>query len=219
MTQPLAAQISQVNGLPSSVRIGVIASLDPLVVSVQGALFSSASVGVVQPGIPAVGSPAVLLGQAGLSGGDPTSWLLLGSVGQATAPSAVVSFSAVSGVSTTSTTFVSTSTIVEVSFVAPGSGAVIVMWRGYVFASGGSPAVLAPETRLGEDFVTGIVFEAATDGVSISASSGIADRRGSSHHVTGLTAGLTYTVRLMQRSASGASTANFGDREIIVLPV
>jgi hypothetical protein len=86
MAQALVGQIAQAAGLPASVRVGTVVQTDPLVVSVQGATYAAQAVGVVEPGIPAAGEPIALLGQAGLSGGDPATWLALGSVRPSTAP-------------------------------------------------------------------------------------------------------------------------------------
>lgn len=76
----LSGQIAQAAGLPSSVRIGTVVQADPLIVSVQGVLYSQEAVGVLETGIPAVGEAVALLGQSGLVGGDPASWIVLGRI-------------------------------------------------------------------------------------------------------------------------------------------
>jgi hypothetical protein len=80
MAQSLTGQIAQAAGLPASVRIGTVVQANPLIVSVQGVLYSQEAVGVVEPGVPLVGDAVALLGQSALSGGDPTSWLVLGRI-------------------------------------------------------------------------------------------------------------------------------------------
>lgn len=82
----LAGEIAQAGGLPASVRIGKVVQADPLVVSVQGVLYSQDAVGVLETGIPAVGDAVALLGQSGLVGGDPASWIVLGRIRPSTQP-------------------------------------------------------------------------------------------------------------------------------------
>lgn len=70
-----ADQVAKDRGQPSNVRIGVVSSASPLLVNVQGTLFSD--VGVIGGYIPAVGDTVALLGQSAVSA-DGSSWLLLG---------------------------------------------------------------------------------------------------------------------------------------------
>lgn len=78
MTSPLPAQIRANPGSPASVRIGVVVSLSPLVVDVQGALFTN--LGRLTSYTPAVGHVVVVLGQSSSSSVDPTSWVVIGNV-------------------------------------------------------------------------------------------------------------------------------------------
>lgn len=70
-----ADQISKDRGQPATVRIGTVVSLLPLVVSVQGTLFTDVgSVGQL-----AVGDVVALLGQSAVSA-DGSSWMALGQI-------------------------------------------------------------------------------------------------------------------------------------------
>jgi len=74
----LAEAVQNAVGQPSSVRIGMVDSIAPLVVSAQGVPFEN--VGVIDGYAPLVGDPVALLGQCSEAGSDPASWLLLGKV-------------------------------------------------------------------------------------------------------------------------------------------
>lgn len=74
----LAQQIAAAPGQPSSVRIGVVSSTDPLTIEAQGTVFTD--VGVVRGYTPTTGDVVALLGQSSASGSDPASWLCLGAV-------------------------------------------------------------------------------------------------------------------------------------------
>lgn len=74
----IADQTRAAVGAPSSVRIGLVESLAPLVISVQGVPFQT--VGTLSSYTPVVGDTVALLGQSPTSGSDPTSWLALGAV-------------------------------------------------------------------------------------------------------------------------------------------
>ena len=86
MSTSLSGQIAQAAGLPASVRIGTVVQADPLIVSVQGVLFSQDAVGGLETGIPAVGDAVALLGQSALVGGDPASWIVLGRIRPSSEP-------------------------------------------------------------------------------------------------------------------------------------
>lgn len=95
----LTQQIASAPGQPSSVRIGTIASVNPTIVSIQGALFTD--IGTVAAYYPQVGDVVAVLGQSNASGSDPTSWLVLGGLG---APTAQAGSEAISFVTLTSFT-------------------------------------------------------------------------------------------------------------------
>lgn len=71
----LAQQIAAAPGQPATVRIGRIASVNPVTVSVQGVAFDD--VGYVQGHTYALGDTVALIGQSNASGSDPASWLAL----------------------------------------------------------------------------------------------------------------------------------------------
>lgn len=79
MTSSLVGAVQRNPGQPSSVRIGTVTGVNPLRVSVQGAVFND--VGTIGNLIPVVGMAVVLLGQSNNSGTDPTSWLVVGPAG------------------------------------------------------------------------------------------------------------------------------------------
>lgn len=79
----LAEAVQGAVGQPSSVRIGVVDSLDPPVVSVQGVPFHG--VGFLRDYNPQVGDSVALLGQSSVVGSDQASWLVLGAVTGTTA--------------------------------------------------------------------------------------------------------------------------------------
>lgn len=76
MVATVPEQTKAAIGAPSSVRVGKVDSLAPLVVSVQGVPFQT--VGTLQSYAPQVGDSVALLGQSPTSGSDPTTWLALG---------------------------------------------------------------------------------------------------------------------------------------------
>lgn len=78
MAGSLVQQITAAPGQPSSVRIGLITSVSPITVTVQGAVFTN--VGFLRNYALAVGDNVALLGQSSQAGSDPTSWLCLGAV-------------------------------------------------------------------------------------------------------------------------------------------
>lgn len=214
MAANLVGQIAQAAGLPSSVRIGTVVSGSPLSVSVQGATFADDAVGIVQPGVPAVGQPVVLLGQAGLSGGDPASWLVLGGVSSPATTAVTVEDTEAALASTASLTYVATAVVVSTPFVAPASGLVLIHFRGGILTSGVGECFASPEVTDPD----GAVFLAADDGRAISTPFGSTIRMGASITCPGLTPGLTYTVTLMQRTTNGGSPALSVDRQVIVEP-
>jgi hypothetical protein len=78
MTQPLPRVIQANPGQPASVRVGRITSVNPFVLTVQGAEFNSDAVGVLGSYIPVLDDVVSVLGQSSASGSDPSSWLILG---------------------------------------------------------------------------------------------------------------------------------------------
>lgn len=80
MTQPLAQAVRAIPGQPSSIRVGTVASIAPLTISIQGVVFTD--VGVLTNVPLQVGNPVVVIGQSPISGSDPASWLALGTPSQ-----------------------------------------------------------------------------------------------------------------------------------------
>lgn len=74
----LAEAIQGAVGQPSSVRIGIVESIRPPVVTAQGVPFED--VGFIGSYLPVVGDTVALLGQCSDTGSDPASWLVIGSV-------------------------------------------------------------------------------------------------------------------------------------------
>jgi len=70
--------IQKDRGQPASVRVGIVTSVNPLVVSVQGTEFTD--VGALNGVTPTPGATVALLGQSSVSA-DGSSWLLLGEIG------------------------------------------------------------------------------------------------------------------------------------------
>jgi hypothetical protein len=75
----LTQQIAAAPGQPATVRIGKIASVNPVTVTVQGAVFTN--VGFAQGYTFSVGDTVALIGQSNASGSDPASWLVLSAEG------------------------------------------------------------------------------------------------------------------------------------------
>lgn len=108
----LAEAVLGAVGQPASVRIGVVESVSPLVISAQGVPFED--VGLAAAYRPEIGDVAALLGQCSETGSDPASWLAIGAsssqYAQLQAGSVGVSFA------------VQTSFTTAVSFATPFSG-------------------------------------------------------------------------------------------------
>jgi len=64
-------------GQPASIRIGVVTSVSPLRVDVQGTLYRE--LGYIAP-LPSVGDVVALVGQSTSVTSSPSSWLVLGVV-------------------------------------------------------------------------------------------------------------------------------------------
>lgn len=74
----LAEAVQNAVGQPASVRMGVVESLDPVVITVQGTTFDD--LGFLDGYTPVEGDTVALLGQSSEAGSDPASWLVLGKV-------------------------------------------------------------------------------------------------------------------------------------------
>lgn len=78
MTQPFVKSIVTSSGLPATVRVGTIESVNPLVLTVQSTQFSNDAVGVLGSYSPVAGDSVPVLGQSAQPGSDPSTWLILG---------------------------------------------------------------------------------------------------------------------------------------------
>jgi hypothetical protein len=113
----------------------------------------------------------------------------------------------------TSTTFTATRTgaggEAGMSFVAPGTGAVVVFWHcGVSDSTAGTFTLVSIEVRTGGTVGSGTVVLAASDNITIQGNATSESSQGTWYPVTGLTAGSTYNVRLMYRVGSGTGTFN-----------
>lgn len=107
----LAEAVQNAVGQPSTVRIGIVESLNPTVISAQGVPFED--VGFIDGYVPVLGDTVPLLGQCSDAGSDPASWLALGRVQSASTP---VQFQA--GIVNVTVTAAASATLV-VSFPVP----------------------------------------------------------------------------------------------------
>lgn len=76
----LGGAVRAMVGQPSSVRVGLVEQINPVVITAQGVPFED--VGIPANVVLQVGNPVVLLGQSSQEGSDPASWLALGSTSQ-----------------------------------------------------------------------------------------------------------------------------------------
>lgn len=122
---------------------------------------------------------------------------------------------------TTSTSYTSTlspATICGLSFIAPPSGKVLILWAASCNnSSAGNIATCSPAVRTGSIVGSGSLFLAADDSRAVYNSTTIFIRPGAQTNVTGLTAGSIYNVALEHRAFS-AGTATFAFREVTVVP-
>ena len=218
----LADQISKDRGQPATVRIGVVESLLPLVVSVQGTSFQD--VGVLGWYVPAIGDVVALLGQSAVSA-DGSSWLVLGEV--APSASAAIGLATVaSGVDTTSVTTASAvyvpltgSLNPSLVFAGPLTGRILVHWRSDIFAGAGNAARVSFRIGLGSVVGAGTVVQAASDAVSLQSFLDVsAPGFGSTALVSGLIPGTIYNIEMQHRRPSGAGITSYGNRQITVQP-
>jgi hypothetical protein len=208
----LAEAMQGAVGQPSSVRIGVVDSVNPLVVSAQGVPFNDVGYIGEQP---LAGDSIAMLGQSSEAGSDPASWLALGAVRAADAPVAISRFNFQAALaSTTSLAYVATAVVCETPFIAPRTGRVLVSWRGGILTSGAGVCFVAPQIANPD----GSLFLGATDAGSINTPFGSTLSFGASTLISNLVPGSTYTATLMQRTSNAASAALAVNREIAIVP-
>ena len=217
-----ADEVSKNRGQPATVRIGVVASVAPLVVTVQATPLTNA--GVLDGYIPVVGHTVALLGQSAVSA-DGSSWLVLGRV--VTAASGVLSAVTVaSGVDTTNVITTSAPFVpltglfnVGIAFVAPTSGRVLINLRAVMLMDVGTVGKASFRVGTGATIGAGTVIQAAGDATGISSFANTSSPEfGSQFLVSGLVAGDTYNVQMEHRRVSGAGNTIFGNRQVTVIP-
>lgn len=116
------------------------------------------------------------------------------------------------GITTTGGTYVDCGT----AFVVPWSGQVTLSWAAGTASSGAFDVFVSPVVRTGGTVGSGSAVAAADDNTSVRGSGTGATRTGADHLLSGLTAGLTYNVRLEHRV--GAGTGTISSRSVIVTP-
>lgn len=122
------------------------------------------------------------------------------------------------------TAFTLGATTVGLTFAAPTSGAVMVIWqaRGRLNSTTGERILVSAEVRTGSSLGAGTVVSAASDGSAIEWGQATNDRLQASmvRTVSGLTAGSPYNVTMWHRNAiSVASAGSLFDRAINVIPI
>lgn len=124
---------------------------------------------------------------------------------------------------TSSTTYANLTNIAGLSFVAPASGKITILYTSRMSndsAAGG--AVMAPWVGTGSTVGSGTEVLATADANALiffqhsAASESV--RFGSAHNVAGLTPGDTYNVSMRGRAASGGGTATFDDTTTTIMP-
>jgi hypothetical protein len=102
------------------------------------------------------------------------------------------------------------------AFVAPASGAVLVLNKvyGYNGASGTSFNFCSYEIRTGGTIGSGTVFQAAADSTALVVSQ--VNSQSTHEHVTGLTPGATYNIRQMFRV--DGNTGRFINKQLTIHP-
>lgn len=214
----LASEVSRDRGQPSTVRIGLVAGVSPLQVTLQETVLTN--VGVLDGYVPVVGETVALLGQSAISA-DGSSWLALGKLASsAIAPSESVAAVANGSFTTTSTSFtVVGGLFCAVAFVAPASGKVLVHHVAELYNNtGGAYTGVGLQVATDPTFGAGtVVFAAGFDNAVFIQNPTTGVRAGVSNLVTGLTPGADYNATLYHAVTAGIGT--IVRRAVIVTPV
>lgn len=110
-------------------------------------------------------------------------------------------------------------TTVGTTFVAPTSGAVIVLWSArFESNTAAVRALVTMEVREGSTIGSGAQVSATGDASALESHTQARQQAGTFRYVSGLTAGDTYNVSLWHR-ISGAGTGDVFDRSVAVIPV
>lgn len=214
----LASTIQTAIGQPATVRIGVVASANPLVVNVQGTLF--VDVGVIGAFTPGVGDTVALLGQSAVSS-DGSSWLCLGEV---TSPAAnalnasTVTFAEDTIYTSTNVGFTTAGApLTGVAFIAPLSGKVLLHWSATLHHNTTNTAIVSPQIATGDVLGAGTVVFAASSQRSVENGNLAFANIGSSRLLPGLTPGAVYNATLYHSVNGG--TGSFAYRHVIAVPL
>lgn len=214
----LAGEVSRDRGQPSTVRIGIVAAVAPLQVTLQETVLTN--VGVLDGYVPVVGETVALLGQSAISA-DGSSWLALGKLtSSAAAPAESVSAVANASFTTASTTFiVGGGFFCAVAFVAPASGKVLVHHMAELYNNtAGAYTAVGLQVATGSTFGVGTVtFAAGFDNAVFIQNPTVGVRAGVSNLVTGLVPGADYNATLYHAVTAGTGT--IVRRAVIVTPV
>lgn len=214
-----ADTIAKDRGQPSTVRIGVVQQVSPLLINIQGTPFTE--VGLISGYVPVVGDTVAVLGQSAVSA-DGSSWLVLGRI--TAAPDPAISVTAIDNgppVVTSSLTSVFSGgggAVLGVVFVAPRSGRVLIGWNVEISQVGAGFAVATPQVATGTVIAAGTVhtgWAASLDRTRRNDNTP-SIRAGSNDLCVGLTPGASYNVALAY--ATNGTSSTFGRRSIWVVP-
>lgn len=221
MTHPLATSVQGAVGQPSSVRVGTITSINPLVLSVQGSSFQGSAVGVLGSYVPQVGDNVSVVGQSSSAGSDPTSWLILGatrSTGDAIAR-VVSAFSAAAN-TTVALAYAPCAPAIGVSFTTNSAGQFLVHWRtGLDNTAADTKGAMSWEVREGGAVGVGTVVIAASDNMVIGLRATDEAEFGATSEIQSLSPYTTYNIQLMISRQVGTGTAAFARSGVTVQPV
>lgn len=226
MVLSLPAQVVRASGAPSSVRIGVVTSLSPLTVSIQGHNLNPGAVGVAANINPVLGSSVVLLGQSKASGTDPSSWLIIGlAASSSVAPLLEFLTEGTDQAAFTSTAYIAGTPICGVSFVAPPSGVIRVDWHSrFQTNTVATRSLVSVQVATDAVLDAGVVVSIPTDSSALEnpndALGGTSTRlqAGMWRLVPGLVPGAVYNAVVKFRMAT-AGNGDIFDRSIMVTPM
>lgn len=219
------SEIQLVPGQPATVRTGRVESINPLVVSIQGATLQASAVGVLESYVPAVSDSVLVVGQSKTTGSDPSSWVVLGrpvpssSVTVPPDSPAVSAFSSAAN-SSTSAVFAPGAPIIGVAFTTNAAGTFLVSWRsGLDNTLADTKGVVGWEVRLGAVVGSGAVQIAAGPNMVIGMLNVNEMEMGATSEVQTLLPSTVYNIQLMFARQVGTGTAAFARSGVTVLPV
>lgn len=205
--------IQKDRGQPSTVRIGTVVSVNPVLIAVQGTNFSN--VGLVGGQPLAVGATVALLGQSAVSA-DGSSWLALGGVTAAALPPVQSFVQEIYTTNSTAYTVAGPVGVCGVAFTVPPSGAVMLHWSAEI-NHGTSFCVLSPQVATGSTLAAGTVITATSDDRTVRNDASAVTRSACAELISSLTPGQSLNATLYHRV--GAGTGTIGRRRLLVVPV